>query len=80
MQKFLKVGELNWLKAFNKAGTHSSKPEEFYKLVEKMSPAPRIDIFARKQRLNWDVFGDGVDSQIPLDITKMEVTGNSSQG
>jgi len=63
MQKFLKAGELNWIKAFNKAGTHSSKPDEFYKLVEKMSPSPRIDIFARKQRLGWDVFGDEVDAQ-----------------
>ena len=63
MQKFLKAGELNWIKAFNKAGTHSCKPDEFYKLVEKMSPSPRIDVFARKQRLGWDVFGDEVDAQ-----------------
>jgi N6-adenosine-specific RNA methylase IME4 len=72
MQKFLKAGELNWIKAFNKAGTHSSKPDDFYKLVERMSPEPRIDIFARKQRLNWDTFGDEVDKQQPLNVNKKE--------
>jgi len=68
MQKFTKIGELNWIKGFNKAGEHSVKPDEFYKVVEKMSPIPRIDVFARRQRLNWDVFGDEVDSQVPLDV------------
>ena len=76
MQKFTKIGKLNWIKGFNKAGTHSSKPDEFYNVVSEMSPEPRIDIFARKQRLNWDVFGDEIDTQKILD----EVTlGNSSQ-
>lgn len=64
MQKFLKVGELNWLKSFNKAGQHSSKPDEFYKLVEKMSPTPRIDIFARQNRQGWDTFGDEIPKPI----------------
>ena len=31
-----------------------------YRFVEKMSPAPRIDIFARQRRREWDVFGDEV--------------------
>jgi N6-adenosine-specific RNA methylase IME4 len=60
MQKFLSIGKLNWLKVFNKAGTHSTKPDDFYKLVEEMSPAPRIDIFARKSRDGWDVWGDEI--------------------
>lgn len=62
MQKFTAIGELNWFKTFNKAGKHSTKPDEFYRIVEKMSPAPRIDIFARQQRKNWDVFGDEVNT------------------
>jgi len=68
MNKLTNIGELNWIEGFNKAGEHSVKPDKFYKVVEKMSPAPRIDVFARRQRLNWDVFGDEVDSQIPLNI------------
>lgn len=63
MQKFLSIGKLNWIKSFNKHGTHSSKPDKFYKLVEQMSPAPRIDIFARQRRRNWDVFGDELPNE-----------------
>jgi len=58
MQKFIGSGKLNWIKGFNKAGQHSSKPDEFYKLVETMSPGPRIDIFSRKKREGWDQHGD----------------------
>jgi len=66
MQKFNKIGKLNWIKFFNGANKHSSKPDEFYKLVEEMSPVPRIDIFARNKRKGWDVFGDEVDSDVQL--------------
>jgi len=38
---------------------HSEKPDEFYKMIEKMCPAQKkIDIFARKKREGWEVFGD----------------------
>ena len=60
MQKFKKTGKLNWIKSFNKAGTHSSKPEEFYNLVNEMSPEPRIDIFARKKHEGFDSWGDEI--------------------
>jgi N6-adenosine-specific RNA methylase IME4 len=39
-------------------GKHSSKPEAFYDLVEQMSPAPRLEMFARHQRLGWDTWGN----------------------
>ena len=76
MQKFTSIGELNWFKQFNKAGNHSVKPDEFYRIVEKMSPAPRIDIFARQKRKDWDVFGDEVPTE--CQNTLSEVSGNSS--
>lgn len=63
MQKFLRAGKLNWLKT-NMGKKHSAKPNEFYKLVEAMSPAPRIDIFARKRRHGWDVFGDEIPKRL----------------
>jgi N6-adenosine-specific RNA methylase IME4 len=62
MQKFLQIGRLNWLKNFNTLGKHSTKPEIFYKLVENMSPSPRIDLFARKQRNGWDAWGDEIET------------------
>jgi N6-adenosine-specific RNA methylase IME4 len=65
MQKFTNIGKLNWLKFFNaptkNKKNHSKKPDEFYKLVEEMSPAPRIDVFARNKRRAWDVWGDEIN-------------------
>lgn len=39
-------------------GGHSEKPAAFYDMVERMSPGPYLDVFARKQRFNWDTFGN----------------------
>lgn len=36
---------------------HSSKPDEFYNLIETCSPGPRLDYFARDERNGWDTFG-----------------------
>lgn len=38
---------------------HSQKPDKFYEMVETFGKT-RIDIFARKQRKDWDVWGDEV--------------------
>lgn len=37
---------------------HSAKPDEFYSLVESCSFAPYIDIFGRKNRSGWSVWGE----------------------
>ena len=37
---------------------HSVKPSAFYDMVQRMSPGPYLDVFARKQRMNWDTWGD----------------------
>ncbi len=37
---------------------HSRKPDELYELIERCSPAPFLEIFARGKRKGWDVFGD----------------------
>jgi len=39
-------------------GAHSAKPEAFYDLVEQISPGPYLELFARRQRLGWDTWGD----------------------
>ena len=41
---------------------HSAKPDEFYSLVESCSYAPYIDIFGRKERSGWTVWGENTDS------------------
>jgi N6-adenosine-specific RNA methylase IME4 len=48
--------EQNILLATN--GKHSAKPESFYDLVERVSPAPRLEMFARRNRLDWHTWGN----------------------
>lgn len=37
---------------------HSAKPERFYDLVERSSPGPYLDMFARRRRLGWHTWGN----------------------
>jgi N6-adenosine-specific RNA methylase IME4 len=37
---------------------HSVKPDAFYDLVEKASPRPYVELFARRARFGWDYWGD----------------------
>lgn len=37
---------------------HSEKPDRFYEIVERVSPAPRLEVFARRRRYGWDAVGD----------------------
>ncbi len=39
---------------------HSAKPDEFYALVERLCPGPRVELFARKERPGWDCYGNQV--------------------
>jgi len=36
---------------------HSEKPEEFFEIVERCSPGPYLELFARKRRENWVSWG-----------------------
>jgi N6-adenosine-specific RNA methylase IME4 len=47
-------------------GRHSEKPEEFYRLVESVSPGPYLEMFACTRRRGWDAFGDEVEGSINL--------------
>lgn len=37
---------------------HSAKPEAFLDLVESVSPGPYLELFARRNRLGWDTWGN----------------------
>lgn len=39
---------------------HSAKPDEAYALIERVSPGPRLEMFARASRSGWDVWGNEV--------------------
>lgn len=47
-------------------GRHSAKPGAFYDLVERVSPGPYLEMFARDKRLGWDSWGNEVDSDVEL--------------
>lgn len=39
-------------------GQHSRKPDTLLEWAEKMSPGPRIELFARRSREGWEAWGD----------------------
>ena len=48
---------------------HSHKPEEYFSIIERMSLAPYVELFSRRQpttscRDNWSVWGNEIDSDI----------------
>jgi N6-adenosine-specific RNA methylase IME4 len=45
---------------------HSTKPGAFYDLVEQVSPPPRVELFARDQRLGWDTWGNEALNHVSL--------------
>lgn len=40
---------------------HSRKPDELHTIIEKCSPGPRLEIFARHYRPSWTVWGNEVE-------------------
>jgi len=52
----------NFFTCFNgKRREHSRKPVEFYDLIRRVCPEPRIDIFSREKINGFDSFGDEID-------------------
>ncbi len=47
-------------------GAHSAKPEAFLDLVEQVSPGPYLELFARRQRLGWDTWGNEALEHVSL--------------
>lgn len=44
-------------------GQHSEKPQAFFDLVERLSPAPRLEMYARRRRPGWSAFGNQVNGE-----------------
>ena len=55
-------GQPNWL--FAPLQDHSHKPEEMYEVIERVSPGPYLELFARRHRHGWDSWGNEIDSDI----------------
>lgn len=46
----------------NQKREHSRKPDELYDIIERCSPGPYIELFARARRRGWTAWGDEVDT------------------
>ena len=62
-----RIGSLKWKQRLDSTwfnwprqgmGSHSRKPEHFLDMVEQVSPGPYVELFARRHRLGWDVWGN----------------------
>lgn len=50
----------------NTGKQHSRKPEGAQDLIERISPGPYLELFARRQRLGWDTWGDQALAHVAL--------------
>jgi N6-adenosine-specific RNA methylase IME4 len=60
-----------WFLTKREHNSHSKKPEFFQDLIETVTIPNRIEMFARRSRPGWDVFGNEVDNSISLDAYKI---------
>lgn len=44
-------------------GEHSAKPERLQEMAERVSPGPRLELFARRARAGWTCWGDQVGAR-----------------
>jgi N6-adenosine-specific RNA methylase IME4 len=46
--------------------SHSRKPDVFLDLIEETGDGPRVELFARRQRLGWDTWGNEALEHVEL--------------
>ena len=57
--------------------SHSEKPPEIRdRIIELCGDLPRIELFAREKHTGWDAWGNEVDSDISLDLSRREKVFN----
>lgn len=47
---------------FTRKREHSRKPDELYEIIEKCSPGPYLELFARHGKEGWTQWGNGLNS------------------
>jgi len=60
-----KPPKADWLGLITKREVHSKKPESIYDYCESL-PGPYLEMFARRRRDGWDVFGNEVEGSIAI--------------
>jgi N6-adenosine-specific RNA methylase IME4 len=60
-----------WRQPYENGGKkHSAKPEGALDLIEALSPGPYLELFARRQRLGWDTWGN--EARLDVDLAAEE--------
>ena len=49
---------------------HSRKPDDLYEIIEKCSPGPYLELFARHPHEGWSQWGDEIDGKAPTPESK----------
>lgn len=57
-------GQMNW--GFMPLQDHSHKPEEVYDIIERCSEGNYLELFARRPRYGWEIWGNEVASDIKI--------------
>lgn len=75
-------GDSTWFRWPRMGHSHSRKPEAFLDLVERVSPAPRLEMFARRNRLGWDTWGSESLEHVPILVSRQRerAAANGSPG
>jgi N6-adenosine-specific RNA methylase IME4 len=66
----LPVGVVFWKQPYGRGKIHSAKPDGLLDLAERLSPEPRLEMFARRNRLGWDTWGNEALEHITLAVAR----------
>jgi N6-adenosine-specific RNA methylase IME4 len=53
---------------------HSRKPDQVYEIIERCSPGPYLELFARHRRDGWAQWGDCIDNEVMRGVQKQLTT------
>jgi N6-adenosine-specific RNA methylase IME4 len=69
---------LNW--GCYPLGKHSEKPEAIQTMIEKITEAPRLELFARRKRAGWHTWGNEVPNDVELVTPNGKLTRCGEEG
>ena len=61
--------DTTWFHTKRPHNAHSKKPEFFQELIETVSEAPRLEMFARRKRVGWDIWGNELENDVELETS-----------
>lgn len=61
-----------WWLVKRQHNSHSQKPEYFQTMIESVTDEPRLELFARRRRFGWAVWGDQIENEEQLQLTAQQ--------